>query len=248
MCTSVILRRKNNKWPLIIASNRDEYFNRISKFPSRHWERQTNIIGGLDLKANGTWFAVNDYGLIGCIHNRNFNNDNFFLKRTRGEIILKILNENNSLSAIKTLKNIDTSIYDSFNLIISDYKDSFWIKHEVVGRKLFIDTIPYGLSILTNTDLNDVNQNKIKYYLKKFSKAKIPNPDLDEWSEWEKLLINKKSDNNSSPNESICFDIDNNFGTVSSSIVALSSNKRNIIYRYANRFKKNFIYKEIKLL
>jgi len=70
VCTSVILIDKKSKWPLILGTNRDEYFNRKSLPPDRHWPKQPYIIGGLDKLAGGTWCAMNDYGIIACIHNK----------------------------------------------------------------------------------------------------------------------------------------------------------------------------------
>ena len=92
MCTTIILYRKDAKWPLIIGSNRDENLNRKSKFPGRHWgENYPNIIGGLDLKVGGSWCAINDDGLLSIIHNRILEKNNKKKKITRGKIIINIL-------------------------------------------------------------------------------------------------------------------------------------------------------------
>ena len=55
MCTSIILFRKSHDWPLIIASNRDESLNRKSLLPGRYWNKYPYIVGGKDLKKNGSW-------------------------------------------------------------------------------------------------------------------------------------------------------------------------------------------------
>ena len=55
MCTSIILFRKSHDWPLIIASNRDESLNRKSLLPGRYWNKNPYILGGKDLKKNGSW-------------------------------------------------------------------------------------------------------------------------------------------------------------------------------------------------
>ena len=96
MCTSVILFQKKSDWPLILASNRDEKFSRKSKFPGKHWKNQSYIFGGYDQEAGGTWCAINNEGVIGCIHNRNFDQKIFKSTKSRGEIILKILEGKNS--------------------------------------------------------------------------------------------------------------------------------------------------------
>mgnify|MGYP000898498367 CR=1 FL=1 len=51
MCTSIILFRKKNLWPVIIGTNRDERIDRESQFPGRHWKKKyPNVVGGKDLE------------------------------------------------------------------------------------------------------------------------------------------------------------------------------------------------------
>ena len=58
MCTSIILYRKSNPWPIIIGSNRDENLDRASTFPGRHWSHYPNIIAGKDLQKKGLTSTV----------------------------------------------------------------------------------------------------------------------------------------------------------------------------------------------
>ena len=59
MCTSIILFRKKNLWPVIIGTNRDERLDRKSLIPDRHWKKKyPNIVGGKDLEKNGL-FKIN---------------------------------------------------------------------------------------------------------------------------------------------------------------------------------------------
>ena len=51
MCTSIILYRKSDPWPIIIGSNRDEKLDRESIFPGRHWNQYPNIVAGKDIVA-----------------------------------------------------------------------------------------------------------------------------------------------------------------------------------------------------
>ena len=74
MCTSIVLFRKKNLWPVIIGTNRDERLDRKSLFPDRYWkEKFSNIVGGKDLEKQGSWIGVNDFGIAAIIHNRKFN-------------------------------------------------------------------------------------------------------------------------------------------------------------------------------
>ena len=246
MCTSVILFQKKSDWPLILASNRDGSFRRPSKTPGRHWNNQKYILGGLDKEAGGTWCAINNNGVIGCIHNRNFKNH--IKKKTRGEIILKILKGKNAIESINLFKKLDISYYNGFNLFIADNKNAFWIKYFNYNKKFSINKIPQGLSIITNKDLNDTRDKKIKYYKKLFSIIKKPNPEINSWKEWENLMASSRIRNQTSNDQAICFNIKKNFGTVSSTIIALSADKKKFKYRYTKKSPNICKFKEINLL
>tara|TARA_B100001123_G_C15171877_1_gene971744 strand:+ start:242 stop:1009 length:768 start_codon:yes stop_codon:yes gene_type:complete len=239
MCTSVVLFRKDHPWPIIIGSNRDESFSRNSKFPGRHWLTDyPKIVGGYDVEKKGTWIAVNDFGLYAIIHNRKLKENNNLKKETRGKIILKILSYDNLNSVLSSIKSIDQKFYNGFNLIVGDKSNCFWVKHNSVNEKINYYELNEGLSILTDKDLNDLNDKKINFYLNKFSHAPIPNPNNNYWLSWELLLSTEIIDNQQLPMEAICFnDLNNNFGTRSSSLIAISNSfsikqfKNPIIFR-----------------
>ena len=101
MCTSIVLFRKKNLWPVIIGTNRDERLDRKSLFPNRHWKKKyPNIVGGKDLEKNGSWIGVNDFGITAIIHNRKLDKKLVRKKNSRGIIILETLKNIN----IKYLK------------------------------------------------------------------------------------------------------------------------------------------------
>ena len=250
MCTSVILFRKNSNWPLILATNRDEYFNRKSLPPGRHWKNQPDIIGGLDKLAGGTWCAVNESGLVACIHNRTLGVKSFSNK-SRGEIIIKILKGKNINEAKKIIESLDFSAYNGFNLIFGNNESAYWLKHSDPKSKLSMKNIHEGISVMTNCDLNDARDKKTKYYKKEFDNIPYPDPNSQNWSYWETLLKSDKIEKQTKPEESICFNIDNNFGTVSSAIICLKNEKKkngSIIYRYTEGPPNINIYKNVKLL
>jgi len=256
MCTSVILFRKEHSWPLIIGSNRDESLSRKSKFPARHWEKNyPQIIGGLDLKEMGSWIAVNDHGLISIIHNRKLEKNNTLKKKSRGHIILELLNFEKIESAVESLQNINQTKYNGFNIFLGNKSCCYWGKHISVDKKVEIKEINEGLSILTDKDLNDVMDKKTNFYLNKFSQATSPEPDKGNWLAWEHLLAKNKIENQQNPEESICFiDKNKNYGTRSSSMIAIS--KSYSIQQFKNRIiflstkhspvKSNFVNVEIE--
>ena len=224
MCTSVILFRKEHTWPLIIGSNRDESLSRKSKFPGRHWLKlYPQIIGGLDIKKGGSWIAINDHGLVAIIHNRKLVKDNNLIKKSRGQIILKLLSCNKIESALESLNNINQSIYNGFNIFLGNKSHCYWGKHISVDKKIEVNELNEGLSILTEKDLNDVTDKKTNFYLNKFSLAPTPEPSKNDWMSWELLLTMQNIENKNYPEEAICFlNKKNDYGTRSSSLIAIS--------------------------
>ena len=137
MCTSVILFRKENPWPIIIGSNRDELLLRKSKFPGRHWPKiYPNIIGGFDEEKKGTWIAINNNGMFSIIHNRILDRDNNLKKKSRGHIILKLLNLDSIEEVPESLQNLNQSNYKGFNIIIGNKFHCFWAKHTSIDKKI----------------------------------------------------------------------------------------------------------------
>jgi uncharacterized protein with NRDE domain len=71
MCLIGIALGAHPRWPLVIAANRDEFFDRPSA-PLDWWrtsERAPWLLGGRDLAAGGTWLALSESGRIGMLTN-----------------------------------------------------------------------------------------------------------------------------------------------------------------------------------
>lgn len=68
MCILFIAVHQHSQYPLIIAANRDEFYQRPTE-PSYIWDTQPSIIAGLDLEAGGTWMGINELGYISALTN-----------------------------------------------------------------------------------------------------------------------------------------------------------------------------------
>ena len=255
MCTTIILYRKDSSWPLIIGSNRDEKLDRKSLFPGRHWiKNHPNIIGGYDELKGGTWIAINDNGIFSVIHNRELIEDNKFKKKTRGNIILELLKHNSIDESINYLRYLNQKLYNGFNIVLGNIERCIWAKHESINKKITINEVPEGLSVLTDKDLNDISDKKTRYYLNKLSQSPIPDLNNNNWLSWELLLSTNKIEQQEKVYESICFfDKENNFGTRSSSLVALSNKislnyiKNDVIFKSTNESPLNSNYIDVEI-
>lgn len=235
MCTLVILRRPDNDWPLLIAANRDEMVDRAWLPPARHWPDRAEVVGGLDQLAGGTWLAVNDTGVAAAILNREGSLGPTVGKRSRGELVLEAVDHADAAAAAEAMAALDGSAYRSFNLVIADNRDAFWIRGTEQSHVEVLE-VPPGLHMITSRELDDTESVRIGRFLPRFRAAEDPDVEAGNWSDWENLLATRLRDSEEDPRETMCIVTDLGYGTVSSTLVALPSAEhpeRKAIWRFA---------------
>jgi hypothetical protein len=220
----VIDYRPDAAWPVILAANRDEMLDRPWDPPDRHWPDRPNIVAGRDRLAGGSWLGLNDEGVVAGVLNRV---DSLGPKagfRSRGELVLEALDHADAAAAAGALGSLDPSAYRSFNLVIADNRDAFWLRNRGVENgadRVEVVTLPTGLSMLTAHDLNDPASGRIRGYLPRFRGAARPDveaPNDTGWSAWEVLLAGREG---ASPYDTMAVVTDSGFGTVCSALIAL---------------------------
>lgn len=230
MCTLVLLRRPDEDWPLIVAANRDEMADRPSRPPARHWPDRPEILGGLDVLSGGSWLALNDHGVVAAALNRRGTLGPAPGKRSRGELVLEALDHAEAAAAAWALADLEPRAYRSFNLVVADERDAFWLRNlgdEAEGIEVI--PLPRGLSMLTAFDRNDPTSPRITTFLPRFEAAAPPDPAAGDWAAWQALLA-ARSEEVGSEEAAMTVVTSGGFGTVSSSLVALP----NIEARYGN--------------
>src|SRR6266487_3778838 len=90
MCKLAIYFETFRDYPVVIAANRDEYLSRPA-LPPTVLSETPRIIGGKDLRANGTWLGINEYGLVAGLLNRRPNEEANPSARSRGMLCLDAL-------------------------------------------------------------------------------------------------------------------------------------------------------------
>ena len=221
MCTLLILYRPNNKWPLILAGNRDEMKNRPWLPPGKHWANYNGIIAGKDITAGGSWLGLNNSGLVATVLNRSNSLGPNTSKNSRGNLIIDILKNETLDSALSYIKFLDNTKWKPFNLFIANNKKAYWIK-STEKDKISINIVPEGKHFLDSYGLNNNESERYLNNKNKFESLNDPNPEKPEWDEWINFLANK-----SYPKDkplaamNITDKFKKNYGTLSSSIIAL---------------------------
>jgi uncharacterized protein with NRDE domain len=68
MCLVLVALRSHAEYPLIVAANRDEFYDRPTD-PADFWPDAPTVLGGRDLKAGGTWLGLDTRGRLAAVTN-----------------------------------------------------------------------------------------------------------------------------------------------------------------------------------
>ena len=156
---------------LILAANRDEYYERPTE--SMHWWESEGVLAGKDLQAGGTWLAISDDGRFATITNyKEPANGNTDLK-SRGELVSNYITSKEVTSS-EYLENIKGKNYAGFNLLLGD-KEGI---HYFSNRTEEVDKLEPGIHAVGNLLLNSQTKKYIKVK-NQFKELLQTNPDED---------------------------------------------------------------------
>ena len=161
MCLVVFSYKENKEslkvFPgsLILAANRDEYYERPTK--NMHWWEPEEILAGKDLQAGGTWLAVSNDGRFAVLTNfKELANGKESLK-SRGELISNYITSK-GVSSKEYLENIKERNYAGFNLLLGDKEGIHYISNRSEG----IEKLESRIHSLGNLLLNTKTKKSIK--------------------------------------------------------------------------------------
>jgi hypothetical protein len=155
--------------------------------------------------------------------------------RSRGELVLEALDHADAVDAAAALSYLDPGSYRSFNLIVADNRDGFWLRHTGKGR-IEARPLPDGLSVIAAGDVDELTSPRLAQARPRFRAAPPPDPDRDDWTSWQDLLGDDSAPPDAPPEAAMRFRAPGGFGTVSSALIALPaepSPERPSMFRYA---------------
>ena len=248
MCTLVILRRPDHEWPVVIGANRDEMIDRRAEPPGRHWPDRSEVVAGRDLQAGGTWLGINDWGVVTAVLNRHGSLGAEAGLRSRGELVLEALDHADAVDAATALSHLDPAAYRSFNLIIADNRDAFWLRH-TGSSEIDVHPIKQGLSLIAAGDIDDFVTPRLAFALIPFSAAPVPDTEGG-WGAWERLLSDDRPPAGGPAEAVLRFRTGRGYGTVSSALIALPAHlspERPPVFRYAGWLPEPSPWQDINL-
>jgi len=145
MCLILIAKNSHPQWNLVIAANRDEFYQRPAS-NANYWQDRPHLLAGRDLSAGGTWLGVDQRGRVAALTNVR----KLPLEAgacSRGELVCQFLDHDNS--AANALHGIHGEQYGGFNLLVDDGLESYCHSNCYSSNKL-----TDGIHGLCNATLN----------------------------------------------------------------------------------------------
>ena len=143
MCLILFAYNVHPSYRLILAANRDEFYDRPSA-SADFWSKYPQVLAGLDLKEKGTWLGVTREGKFAAITNYRDPASWKDPAPSRGKLVSRFLT--GSSDAGKYLKKIspDAEKYNGFNLLLGDADGLFVYSNRGEAQQLSAGI--YGLS------------------------------------------------------------------------------------------------------
>ncbi len=119
MCLVVFALNCHPEYRLVLAANRDEFYER----PTSHahwWNESPRIFSGRDLSRGGTWLGVSETGRIAAVTNYRQGDRVSPSARSRGLLVSDFLVGANKPQEYFEKVKRDSALYDGFNLIAGD--------------------------------------------------------------------------------------------------------------------------------
>jgi uncharacterized protein with NRDE domain len=155
VCTLIACYQLFATHPIVVAANRDEHYTRKARAPHVIHQRP-RIYAGRDEHAGGTWLGVNEFGLVVGILNRHSPQPQDPARRSRGLLCLDLLRQKDASAARDTLiADARAHPYNSYYVFWADAEHAYVAHNE---GEITIRELQPGRYLLTNSSLIDLSQ------------------------------------------------------------------------------------------
>jgi uncharacterized protein with NRDE domain len=145
MCLILLALQQHPSYKLILAANRDEYYDRPSA-PPAFWNEAPGLLAGRDLRSGGTWLGITKKGRIAAITNYR---DPASIKRnapSRGWLVRDFLVGSEGTMEYLGKVRQEGGKFNGFNLLVGVRDELCWYSN----RSGEIAKLSWGLHGISN--------------------------------------------------------------------------------------------------
>ncbi len=118
MCVIYLAYDRHPNYPLILAANRDEFYNRPTR-AAHFWEDFPQIFAGRDLVASGTWLGVTKAGRFSAVTNYR-DAEARAGELSRGDLVADFLKTDARVQVYLDSIRSQADRYSGFNLLVGE--------------------------------------------------------------------------------------------------------------------------------
>ena len=144
MCLILFAWRVDPRYPLVVAANRDEFFQRPTAVAS-FWPEASKVLAGKDLEAGGTWMGVTTTGRFAALTNFRDPAQMRTERPSRGKLVADYLVGTDSPAEYLMRSENFGKQCNGYNLLVGDH-DSLWWSSNVTGETRELAPGIYGVS------------------------------------------------------------------------------------------------------
>jgi uncharacterized protein with NRDE domain len=144
MCLLVLAIDCHPQFRLVIAENRDEFFNRPTE-AARFWPETSDVLAGRDLERGGSWLGVTRTGRWAVVTNYRDFHHRRYSRLSRGGLVSRFLQAAESIEAFKTILEADDGHYAGLNFVAGNRDQVFYFSN-TGGGSFNLGPGIYGLS------------------------------------------------------------------------------------------------------
>lgn len=145
MCLVLLALDTHPDYALVLAANRDEFYDRPTA-PAAYWKDAPDVLAGRDLRAGGTWLGIDRRGRLAAVTNYRQGRRETVAPRSRGRLVSDYLTSRIDARAhIARVERDDAQLYNGFNLICGDARGLHYFSNRQ-GRARALEAGVYGLS------------------------------------------------------------------------------------------------------
>lgn len=144
MCLLLFAINAHPRHRLVVAANRDEFYDRPAA-PLGWWPDAPDVLAGRDLRAGGTWMGLSRDGRWAALTNVRDPQAGRTRSRSRGALVAEFLAGRWSAAAYAAHTFHQRDEYDGFNLVLWD-RDSAWSVSTQLEEPVELGPGVYGLS------------------------------------------------------------------------------------------------------
>lgn len=148
MCILALMWHQHPNYPMVLASNRDEFLLRPTA-AAHFWPDQPEVLGGRDLQAGGSWMLAKTNGRWASLTNYRDGRETAQQAKSRGQLVVEAIHR--PLADLPIWLQQQAANYAGFNLLWGDAKQAWYFSNRCTQPA---QKLAAGVYLLSNATLD----------------------------------------------------------------------------------------------